>query len=101
MAIFKVNDRQTLFNIHGEAECRPPCVIHSPLDGPWRKWPLIWRHADMIDEVFGTSQGFERMCPCGVGHPAAEDYFRRGYDELMHGCCGVHICTPDMALEES
>jgi hypothetical protein len=73
---------QHLINLHQPDTCQPPCVIHAPLSGPWDTWPTHWRSDRGI---------FERLCPHGVGHPAAEDVLR-GKDS-MHGCCGCP-CSP-------
>jgi hypothetical protein len=74
-----------LYNVHDQAVCAgSPCVIHAPIQGEaWSDWPTRWRS----DRRF-----MERACPCGVGHPAAEDVLR-GRDIGTHGCCGIHPCS--------
>ena len=67
------------------------CVIHRPMPGPWDSWPRQWRTDRRI---------MERVCPHGVGHPAAEQHefwmrTGRGY-EWVHGCCGCP-CHPNKA----
>jgi len=57
------------------------CVIHNPMPGPWSDWPTHWR---------GDTGEMERICPCGVGHPAVESLRASG----VHGCCGRHRCWP-------
>lgn len=70
-----------------------PCVIHNPMPGPWESWPTHWR---------ADAGKMERLCPCGVGHPLAEDYERlrtNMHEEwkiqvyLSHACCGCP-CAP-------
>lgn len=92
MADFIVNDKQTLLNVHDAGDCVPPCVIHSPLPGPWDTWVLIWRDEDM----FSWYRGFERICPHGVGHPAAEYAVTKppGGVSLVHGCDGCPCVPP-------
>lgn len=65
------------------------CCIHQQMPGPWATWPRNWRDDRGI---------MERICPCGIGHPVAEMYewavaARRG-EQLVHGCCRIHPCTP-------
>lgn len=86
MGTFRVNEDQVLVNVHEEANCVPPCVIHAPLPGPWSDWQLIWRPINEMDALFGLYRGFERVCSHGTGHPAAEEVARRG--PVVHGCCG-------------
>jgi hypothetical protein len=57
------------------------CVIHNPCPGPWSDWPTFWRD---------DGRFMERVCPCGIGHPAVEDRRASG---SVHGCCGVHACS--------
>jgi hypothetical protein len=63
------------------------CVIHNPMPGVWEPWPTHWRTDRNL---------MERICPCGVGHPAAEEYMIHNYAVLVHGCCGIHQCIPDL-----
>lgn len=79
---------QHLTQIHPEYRCVTSrwCVIHRPMPGPWSDWPTHWR---------SDWGGFmERICPCGVGHPVAEDSPRHNW---WHGCCGIHRCVPTLA----
>lgn len=90
MTSFRVNDRQVLHNVHRQEDCEGPCVIHSPLPGPWDiepGWMLLWRPCSEIDDMFGLYRGFERICPHGIGHPAPEQVQRDGGSGL-HGCDG-------------
>lgn len=73
-----------LWSIHPESRCAgKPCVIHNPTDHHMRSWPLHWRDDRKL---------FERICPCGVGHPDPDqyDYWRESGQEHqgIHGCCG-------------
>lgn len=90
MATFRVNDTQVLTNVHEGADCSGTCVIHHPMPGPWSDWELIWRPTNDADLLFGMYRGFERICPHGAGHPAAEEVARRG--PVVHGCDGCP-CT--------
>lgn len=63
------------------------CVVHRPMPGPWQDWPTRWRQDRGI---------MERVCPCGVGHPASEEYQWGG--DMEHGCCGVHTCWVDQDI---
>lgn len=67
------------------------CVIHSPMPGPWDGWPTHWRTDRRI---------MERMCPHGVGHPAAEEYMIHAEGALIHGCDGCE-CHPQFAKERA
>lgn len=78
---------QKLMNIHLRQDCRGWCVIHNPLPGPWGSWRTHWRG----DDPFDIWRGFERICPCGVGHPAAEEQIRKEAP-VLHGCCGTCPC---------
>lgn len=83
---------QKLGNVHSKDECVGWCVIHDPLPGPWRDWPTVWRG----DGPFDLWRGFERRCPCGIGHTAVEETLRgNGHP---HGCCGVCPCGPPVAV---
>lgn len=73
---------------HSAAHCRYRwCVIHRPMPGIWADWKTHWRSDRNI---------MERLCPCGVGHPAAEEYMFHNYAVLTHGCCGRHVCVPNL-----
>lgn len=85
-----------MVRVHSRDVCRGPwCVIHRPMPGPWTDWPLHWR----------SDRGFmERTCPCGVGHPAAEQHeywasVGTGYMSV-HGCCGRCKCGPGGAVKQ-
>lgn len=82
---------QILGKIHKADTCRGWCVIHNPLPGPWADWPTNWRG----DGPFDDWRGFERLCPCGIGHTAMEHVFNG--DPHPHGCCGLCPCGPPMA----
>lgn len=63
------------------------CPIHSQMPGPWSSWPRQWRE---------DREMMERVCPHGVGHPAAETYANRAAHTLgllVHGCDGCP-CSP-------
>ena len=76
--LFEVNESQTL-RVHAKGNCISGyCIIHNPSDHHMRDWQLIWRN----------HRGFERICPCGVGHPDPDDSIHDG----DHGCCGC--CSP-------
>jgi hypothetical protein len=81
---------QVIYNVHDRGQCFGQwCCIHHPMPGPWSTWPRYWRE----------DRGFmERICPCGIGHPVAEDYAgavaRGQLEDLVHGCCYIHPCTP-------
>ncbi len=66
---------------HGLRTCRgtPWCAIHVPQPGPWESWPRLWRDDRMM---------MERICPHGVGHPAAEqtEWSQQQGISLDHGC---------------
>lgn len=75
---------QAKLHVHRREDCRGRfCVIHNPQPGPWRDWPTNWR---------GDRKLMERVCPHGVGHPAAEDaaWLSEG---ALHGCDGCP-CSP-------
>lgn len=62
------------------------CAIHRPMPGPWQEWPRYWRQDILL---------LERVCPCGIGHPVAEMYtVPQAPGRMVHGCCGVHLCSP-------
>lgn len=79
---------QVLHNIHGAGSCIGFCVIHSPISGPWDKWPTHWREDRGI---------MERLCPHRIGHPALEDVLRHG--DGIHGCDGCE-CGPRLIEEK-
>lgn len=50
-----------LTRVHSEWACHGQmCVIHNPVDGPWRALPMEW-----LDEV----RSFSRHCEHGQLHP--------------------------------
>jgi hypothetical protein len=63
------------------------CVIHRPMPGPWESWPTNWN---------STRRLMERVCPCGVAHPAAEEYQIHGSGALLHQCCKRCRCWPEI-----
>jgi hypothetical protein len=76
--------------VHAQWSCIGDwCVIHRPMPGPWESWPTRWRYDRRI---------MERVCPCGVGHPAAEEALWCA--DTVHGCCGIHTCTADPLVIE-
>lgn len=80
---------QKLVNVHASETCTGRwCVIHRPCPGPWNDWPTHWRGDT---EVWGINldiwRGFQRICPCEIGHPAVEEVMRNPQLGL-HGCCG-------------
>ena len=83
MAEFITGTGQKLINVHDRSECKGSCPIHKPSDHHMKDWPLHWRDDRGI---------FERICPCGVGHPDPDDMAYRqsiGLDSKgIHGCCG-------------
>jgi hypothetical protein len=82
---------QHLTNIHPGDTCHDWCVIHRPLPGPWDHWSVVWRGSDALDEW----HGFQRVCPCGIGHTAMEEVLRdKG---SSHDCCGLCPCGPPAA----
>lgn len=84
METFTTNTGRKL-RVHNRADCRGErCVIHKPSSHHMRDWPLIWR----------DDRGcFERICPCGVGHPDPDDLNHDG----IHGCCGCCDLTMKLA----
>lgn len=73
-------------NVHLLEACAGgPCVLHNPTEHELAWMPLEWRADRGI---------FERICPCGIGHPDPDQraYWvrTRQWAELVHGCCGVH-----------
>jgi hypothetical protein len=88
--IFTLPNGQILYNIHSAKECTGKyCVIHNPSNHHMKDWPLIWREDRGI---------FERICPCGVGHPDPdalkhEVEYEEDTSARIHGCCGH--CDPN------
>lgn len=79
---FRMPNGLELQNTHPASKCAGrPCVLHSPIESDM---PLFWRNDRGI---------FERICPCGIGHPAEEQlsYWREIGQEFqaVHGCCGI------------
>lgn len=73
--------------VHSYGTCRGSwCVIHKPMPGPWDSWPTDWR----------DDRRMVRVCPCGVGHPVAEEVHWTPWAMGNHGCCGCP-CRPDDA----
>lgn len=83
---------QKLWKIHDSGLCEGRlCAIHNPTtEEPECNWPTHWRDDRGI---------MERICGCGVGHPASEqvaywkelderDGGERVKWEGIHGCCG-------------
>lgn len=75
--------------VHRAQDCvispeAPWCVIHKPMPGPWSTWRTHWRADRRI---------MERVCPHGVGHPAAEYYLYATRPHLDHGC-DTCVCCP-------
>lgn len=92
--MFTTGTGQQLGNVHPRATCGAPfCVVHNPCLGPWTHWPTHWRG----DQPGDTWRGFERVCPCGVGHPAVEEIMR-GTAPGTHACCGKCPCHPSQAV---
>lgn len=77
---------QVLHNVHNKADCVGRCPIHNPSDHHMRDWPLHWRGGP-----FDSGQGFERICPHGVGHPDP-DTVRRAIEYHEDLSAGVHGC---------
>lgn len=85
MRVWRMPNGILLNNIHLRDKCAGrPCVIHAPSDHAQSKFPLIWRNDRGI---------FERLCPCGIGHPDADQeqfWIESGQEwQLIHGCCGI------------
>lgn len=78
-SIYVTGSGQRLTAVHDRRNCEgndpsTPCVIHNPTPGPWSSWPTFWR---------SDAHFMERICPCGIGHPAVEEINGSG----VHGCC--------------
>lgn len=82
---------QELVGVHPKDVCEGFCVVHNPIPGPWADWPTVWR-GDGPGDIWS---GFERRCPCGVGHTAMEEVLRGVAHS--HGCCGQCPCGPPAA----
>lgn len=79
-----LDGRVVLQRVHPLQACAGrACVIHRPSGHHMADWPLLWR------DVRGL---FERVCPCGTGHPDPDQvpFWREIGAEWMgvHGCCG-------------
>lgn len=79
---------------HMRSQCQGEwCCIHRPMPGPWSEWPLHWR---------GDRGIMERICPCGVGHPAVEQFDHWAKTDqkyqAIHGCCFCP-CSPKRAAD--
>ena len=89
---YKLGDGRILLH-HDIQDCEPPCVFHSPIRDVKYDWPLIWR---------ADRQLVERVCPCGIGHPATEQVERVRQQKgdgaassmSVHGCCGACFGIP-------
>ena len=73
-----------LRNVHLPEACAwEPCVVHNHTDHALSSMPLLWRDDRGL---------FERVCPCGIGHPDPDQrtyWSRTGRSaEQVHGCCG-------------
>lgn len=103
--------RTVLRGVH--PPCPGPCVIHAPTAHHLAHLPLRWRNDRGM---------FERICPCGVGHPDPDQFLhwqaqfqaradRGETDEdgwpvegsdwtyrTQHGCC-PQACCVDPARE--
>lgn len=82
----------TLIQVHKASNCiGRHCVIHNPSNHPMRQMPLHWRDDRKI---------FERICPCGIGHPDPDMYVYWRIigreSEAVHGCCGQHCWAPEV-----
>lgn len=94
---------QKLWKIHLPEQCEGrPCVIHNPTTKkPECDWPTHWRADRRL---------MERICPCGIGHPAGEhlEYLKELDEKLgtdmvqwegIHGC-GLGCHTPGWCEEQ-
>jgi hypothetical protein len=76
---------QVIRNVHLPEACAGmPCTVHGPTEHKLAHMPLLWRDDRGL---------FERVCPCGVGHPDPDQrahWSRTGrIAEQIHGCCGI------------
>lgn len=94
---FDLGDGHWLLNTHGPDQCAvETCVLHNPSHHHMSEWPLHWR---------GDRRMFERICPCGVGHPDPDQvrFWERQFGAekgsvlTTHGCCGC--CAPGHATK--
>ena len=79
---------QRMWNIHDSAKCVGRlCVIHNPTtEGPECDWPTHWREDRSL---------MERVCPCGIGHPASEHLaYLEEIDPERAKWEGIHGCGP-------
>jgi len=90
METHQLESGQTLRTHHADECVGQWCAIHRPMPGPWSSWPRYWR---------GDRRILERLCPHGVGHPAAEMAETSPSWELIHGCDGCP-CSPPQQEEE-
>src|SRR5882762_3100816 len=78
---------------HPVSQCEgQTCVVHNPLDGPWRALWSLWRQDRGI---------VERICQHGTGHPDPsqfEHWRAIGQDwQSIHGCDG---CCSDWLITD-
>lgn len=85
--VWRLPNGLILMNAHDRATCLStgrPCVLHNPTDHAQSSFPLIWRNDQGI---------FERLCPCGIGHPDSDQHECWASIDAMyksvHGCCGI------------
>lgn len=73
-----------LRRVHTRAQCQDPnrCVIHHRTDHHMSEWPLVWHGG-----LFAMWQGFERICPHGIGHPDPDDALNSDVPHACDGCC--------------
>lgn len=97
---------QKLWKIHAPELCQGRlCAIHNPTtEEPECNWPTHWRQDRGL---------MERICPCGIGHPApehmayleeldAKNGTNHAYYEGIHGCglyCHTGGCREREELE--
>lgn len=90
---FEYAPGKILHNVHGSWQCAGRhCVVHNPSDHAMQDFPLHWRQRGPFDI---KPSHFERICPCGIGHPDPDDaayYASIGDNISVHSCCGTH-CT--------
>lgn len=71
---------------HTAEQCQGYCVVHNPVHHHMIGWPIVWR---------ADTRLFERMCPCGVGHPDPSQFeYWESTDQtwkMIHGCCGCCV----------
>jgi hypothetical protein len=82
--VWRINDKQTLTNVHTLQACKGPCPLHHPSRHSMRKFSLLWREDAFI---------FERVCSHGIGHPDPDtlvhlDRLGVGEGYGVHGCDG-------------